>query len=190
MTDVAAAPDQVWFLLASHGGPVVLSLAGICVLAATVGNINALTQAIGVHAAQDIFHVKGGSDHAITRTARIIIAVTTVLAIIGAVLTVSMTAGLLTLALAAYQGIVQLAPSLYLGILWRRPNAAAAALGMIVGIVVAVTLQFLYPVSIPALGGLTSGVVGLICNTVVLVVVSMLSPSRKDEDERVSALFA
>ncbi len=187
--EVAAAPDQVWFLLASNGGPIIMSLAGICVLAATIGNINALTQAIGVHAAQDIFHVGGGSDHAITRTARIIIIVTTLLAISGAVLTVNITAGLLTLALAAYQGIVQLAPALYLGILWKRPTAAGAALGMLTGIVVAVVLQLLYPVSIPALGGLTSGVVGLICNTFVLVIVSLLKPLRQSENRRIAELF-
>lgn len=190
MTDVAAAPDNVWFLLASHGGPVVLSLAGICVLAATVGNINALTQAIGVHAAQDIFHLKGAEDQRVTRTARITIAVTTILAIIGALMTVNSTAGLLVLALAAYQGIVQLAPALYLGILSRKPTAAGAALGMIVGIVVAVVLQLMYPVSIPALGGLTSGVVGLICNTGVLLLVSSMSPAKDFEEERVSSLFA
>lgn len=188
--DVQAAPDTVWFILAGQAGPVILSLAGICVLAATVGNINALNQAIGVHAAQDIFHVRGGNDRQITRTARIIMAVTTVLAIIGAVLTVNTQAGLLTLALAAYQGIVQLAPSLYLGILSKRPTAAGAALGMIVGFTVAVVLQLYYPVSIPALGGLTSGIVGLICNTLVLVVVSSLSPARNEEEKRVSTLFA
>ncbi|WP_159717605.1 sodium:solute symporter family protein [Geminicoccus flavidas] len=190
MPEVAAAPDNVWFLLASHGGPVILSVAGICVLAATMGNINALTQATGVHAAQDIFHVKGGTDRQITRTARIIVGITTILAIIGAIMTVNTTAGLLTLALAAYQGIVQLAPSLYLGLLWKRPTAPAAVLGMIVGFVVAVILQFLYPVSIPALGGLTSGVVGLICNTAVLVGVTMLTPAKSIETQRVSALFA
>ncbi|WP_191060534.1 sodium:solute symporter family protein [Geminicoccus harenae] len=190
MPEVAAAPDNVWFLLASHGGPVILSIAGICVLAATMGNINALTQATGVHAAQDIFHVKGGTDRQITRTARIIVGITTILAIIGAIMTVNTTAGLLTLALAAYQGIVQLAPSLYLGLLWKRPTAPAAVLGMIVGFVVAVVLQFLYPVSIPALGGLTSGVVGLICNTAILVGVTMLTPAKSIETQRVSALFA
>ncbi|HWL71571.1 MAG TPA: sodium:solute symporter family protein [Geminicoccus sp.] len=190
MPEVAAAPDNVWFLLASHGGPVILSIAGICVLAATMGNINALTQATGVHAAQDIFHVKGGTDRQITRTARIIVGITTILAIIGAIMTVNTTAGLLTLALAAYQGIVQLAPSLYLGLLWKRPTASAAVLGMIVGFVVAVVLQFLYPVSIPALGGLTSGVVGLICNTVVLVAVTLLTPAKSIETQRVAALFA
>lgn len=190
MPGVAEAPDNVWFLLASHGGPIVMSLAGICVLAAAVGNINALTQAVGVHAAQDIFHVKGGTDRQITRTARITVVITTVLAIIGAVLTVNTTAGLVTLALAAYQGIVQLAPSLYLGILWKRPTGLGAALGMIVGIVVAVVLQLLYPVSIPALGGMTSGVVGLICNTAVLVGVTMLTPAKTTETGRVSALFA
>ncbi|WP_417330437.1 sodium:solute symporter family protein [Halomonas cupida] len=189
LPEVAEAPDQVWFLLASHAGPIVLSLAGICVLAATIGNINALTQAIGVHAAQDIFHVKGGTDREITRTARIIIAITTLVAIVGAVMTANTASGLLTLALAAYQGVVQLAPALYLGLLLPWVTARGAEAGMIVGIVVAVLLQLLYPVSIPALYGLTSGVVGLIANVAVLIGVSLWRPQEGDEQQRLYTLF-
>jgi len=188
--EVAAAPDNVWFLLAANAGPLVLSLAGICVLAATIGNINALTQAAGVHAAQDIFHVKGASDKRITRTARWTIVVTTALAVVGALATADQTSGLLLLALLAYQGIVQLAPSLYLGIFWRGATAAGAAAGMIVGVVVAGVLQVYYPVSIPELGGLTSGVVGVICNTAVLVGVSLMSRRCARERARVDGLFA
>ncbi|MDP1092301.1 hypothetical protein Q6316_29060, partial [Klebsiella pneumoniae] len=83
------------------------------------------TAAIGTHTAQDILHI-GADEATTTRAARATIVVVTVLAIIGAVLTVNVTSGLLTLALASYQGIVQLAPALYLGIFWKRGNASAA----------------------------------------------------------------
>ena len=189
LPEVAAAPDNVWFLTAAHGGPFVLALAGIAVFAATVGNVNAITAAVGTHTAQDIIHIGGADEAKTTRTARIAVVGATLLAIAGAVLTVNVTAGLLTLALASYQGIVQLAPALYLGIFWRKGNAAAAAGGMVVGFAVAVVLQFLYPVSIPALGGLTSGVVGLIANTLVYVALAYALPQDERERARIDRLF-
>lgn len=190
LPEVAAAPDNVWFLTAAHGGPFVLALAGVAVFAATVGNVNAITAAVGTHTAQDIIHIGGASEATTTRTARIAIIAATVLAIIGAILTVNVTAGLLTLALASYQGIVQLAPALYLGIFWRKGNATGAAVGMLVGFTVAVVLQFLYPVSIPELGGLTSGVVGLIANTLAYVVLSYALPQDAAERARIDRLFS
>lgn len=189
LPEVADAPDNVWFLTAAHGGPVILALAGIAVFAATVGNVNAITAAIGTHTAQDIIHVGGASEATTTRTARGAIILATVLAVIGAMLTVNVTAGLLTLALASYQGIVQLAPALYLGIFWRKGNAAAASAGMIVGFATAVVLQFMYPVSIPELAGLTSGVVGLMANTAIYVVLAYAMPHSAAERERIDRLF-
>ena len=120
---------------------------------------------------------------------RITIVIATLLAVAGAVATANVTAGLLTLALASYQGIVQLAPALYLGIFWRRGNAAGAASGMVAGFAVAVVLQFLYPVSIPALAGMTSGVVGLIVNTLVYVALSYALPQNEAERRRIGRLF-
>jgi len=190
LPEVAAAPDNVWFLTAAKGGPIVLGLAGIAVFAATVGNVNALTAAVGTHTAQDVIHIGGADEATTTRTARITIVVATLLAIVGAVLTVNVTSGLLTLALASYQGIVQLAPALYFGIFWKRGNATAAVVGMLAGFGVAVALQFLYPVSIVALGGLTSGVVGLLVNAAIYVVLSYALPHSKAERERIEALFS
>ena len=154
---VSDAPDNVWFLTTAEGGTFVLALAGVCVLAATMGNVNALNAAIGTHTAQDVIHVRGASDATVTRTAKITIVVSTVLAVIGAVFTVNTTSGLVILAMASYQGIVQLAPSLYFGIFWRKGTAAGALAGMVVGFAVAAVLQLMYPVSITSLGGLTSG---------------------------------
>lgn len=189
LPEVAKAPDNVWFLAAGHGGPFVLALAGVAVFAATVGNVNAITAAVGTHTAQDIIHVGGADEATNTRTARIAIVIATLLAVAGAVATANVTAGLLTLALASYQGIVQLAPALYLGIFWRRGNAAGAASGMIAGFAVAVVLQFLYPVAIPALAGMTSGVVGLIVNTLVYVALSCALPQDEAERRRIGRLF-
>lgn len=189
LPEVAAAPDNVWFLTAAKGGSFVLALAGVAVLAATMGNANALGAAIGTHLAQDVIHVKGATDARITRTAKLSIVVVTILAVIGAIFTVNSTAGLVTLAMTSYQGVVQLAPSLYFGVFWRRGNAAGALAGMVVGFVVAAILQLAYPVSIPWAWGLTSGMVGLAVNALIYLGFAYGKPASATEQRRVSHLF-
>lgn len=189
LSDVAKAPDNVWFLTLARGGPWILALGGVAVLAATMGNVNAITASVGLQVSQDIIHVKGTTDQRMTRTAKYAIAGAVVVSVIGALLTVNTASGLVLLAVASYQGIVQLAPSLFLGLLWRRGTATGAAAGMIVGFVTAATLTFFYPVSIPALGGLTSGVVGMILNTIIYVALAYLAPLSSSEKERVTRLF-
>jgi SSS family solute:Na+ symporter len=194
LPEVASAPDRVWFLTASNGGVLILSLAGVAVLAATMGNVNAITSAIGTQVAQDIIHINKPSDTKerdarVVRTAKISIVVVTILAVAGAVATVNVTSGLVKLALTSYQGIVQLAPSLYFGLFWRRGNALGAAMGMIVGFVVAAAFEVIYPTSIPWLGGLTSGVAGMIVNAVIYVAFAYLLPASNAERSRIDALF-
>jgi SSS family solute:Na+ symporter len=186
---VKSAPDNVWFEVASAGGVVVLALAAVAVVGATMGNVNANAQAVGAQAAQDIVHVNGASDKRIIQTAKISIAAVTIVCAAGAFATADVTSGLVTLALASYQGIVQLAPSLLLGIFWRRGTASGAVGGMIAGFATAVTLQILYPVSIPWLWGLTSGFVGLIINVIVYLAFSLASRTTQREQERVDEMF-
>ncbi|MDE1948189.1 MAG: sodium:solute symporter family protein, partial [Burkholderiales bacterium] len=190
LPEVAAAPDRVWFIVAERAGVLVLSIAGVAVLAATMGNISALTAALGTQVAQDVVHVGGGApDATVTRTAKTAVVGATLLGVAGAVATVNVTSGLLTLALTSYQGIVQLAPALFLGLIWRRGNAAAAIAGMVSGFAVAAVLQLEYPLSIPWAWGLTSGVVGMAVNAVLYVLVSVMAPVSAQERGRVDELF-
>lgn len=94
-------------------------------------------------------------------------------------------------AFVSYQAICQLAPTLLLGIFWRRGTAAAANAAMVSGILVAAVLELMYPspLSIPWLGGLTSGVAGLIVNLAVYLAVSLAKPAPAAEQDRVDALF-
>lgn len=191
LPEVAALPDNVWFLTADHGGPVLLSLAGICVLAATMGNVNAINAAVGTHASQDIIHVRGATDATVTRTAKLVIVLSTIIAVAWSWYTVEQTDGqdLYKLALMSYAGIVQLAPALYFGIFWRRGTALGAVVGMVVGFVVAAWLQFEYPNAIEGLWGLTSGTVGLAVNVVLYLVLSIARPQSPAERERVESLY-
>lgn len=187
---VADAPDQVWFLTASVGGPVVLTLAGLCVLAATMGNVGANLQALGAQIANDVVGVARGTRVEDARWGKVAVGALTLFAGAVAVATTdALSSGMVALAQVSYQGIVQLAPTVFFGIFWRRGNATAACAAMIVGFATACVLQLAYPVAIPALGGLTSGVVALAVNAAVYVVLSYAKPASADETTRVAALF-
>ena len=187
---VADAPDEVWFITAAVGGPVIVTVAGLCVLAATMGNVGANLQALGTQIANDVVGVARGERVEDARSGKIAVGVLTLLAGAVAVATTdALASGMVTLAQVSYQGIVQLAPTVFLGIFWRRGNAAAASAAMVLGFGTACVLQAVYPIAIPALGGLTSGVAALAVNVAVYVAVSYAMPSSADERRRVDELF-
>lgn len=187
---VADAPDEVWFLTASVGGPLVLTLAGLCVLAATMGNVGANLQALGAQIANDVVGVARGTRVEDPRWGKMSVGVLTLLAGAVAVATTNvLSSGMVALAQVSYQGIVQLAPTVFLGIFWRRGNAAAACAAMVFGFATACVLQVMYPIAIPVLGGLTSGVAALVVNVVVYIVVACAKPASADEQRRVDELF-
>ena len=186
---VAEAPDDVWFITAGIGGVGLITLSGICVVAATMGNVGANLQALGTQTANDIIGVAKGVRVTDARIGRITVGVLTLLAAIGAFATVGTSSGLITLALISYQGICQLAPTLFLGIFWRRGTATAAVAAMTSGFVTAGVLQVFYPISIPWLGGLTSGVAALLVNATVYVALTYVAPMSTAERRRVDLLF-
>ncbi len=89
----------------------------------------------------------------------------------------------------SYAGIAQLAPTLFLGIFWRRGTALAATLSMVAGFATAAWLQWRHPTSVPGTEGLTAGVIGLLVNAAVYVVVTLVRPASRAERERVDRLF-
>lgn len=187
---VAEAPDNVWFITASVGGPVVVTLAGLCVLAATMGNVGANLQALGTQVANDLVGVARGVRVDDARTGKIAVGVLTLISGVTAVATIdALSSNLVVLAQVSYQGIVQLAPTLLLGICWRRGTATAACAAMVSGLAAAIILQIWYPVAIPALGGITSGIAALALNAAVYIIVSYLKPARPEEIRRVNDLF-
>lgn len=187
---VADAPDAVWFTVASVGGPLVLTLAGVCVVAATMGNVGANLQALGTQTANDIIGVARKERPENARIAMISVAVITILAAAFAVATANTVSGLVMLAMVSYQGIVQLAPTVFFGIFWKRGNAVGATAAMVSGFVTAAILQWFFPISIPGLGGITSGVAALVVNTVVYLVCAYALPASAAEKQRIDALFA
>ena len=187
---VAEDPNAVWFTVASVGGPLLVALAGVIVLAATMGNIDALIQASSAQLSNDFTkNMPGAQGNGETRTAKIGTAVITVAAAVCALIWLDAPA-LYMLAIVSYAGIVQLAPTLYFGLFWKRGNAVAAITSMVAGIATAGLLQVAYPTSVPWLGGATSGVAALAVNASVYVACAYLVPSSAEERRRVEGLFA
>ncbi len=182
-------PQNMYFTVSKlAGGYFGLGLAGIIVLSVAMGSVDSNIQANGIQVARDIFAVINPQ---IKEERLVWISKTAMWVLIGIAVIIAnlKLPALIIIAIVAYQGIVQLVPTQLLGLFWRRGTRAAAIASMSVGFLTAIIFQVLYPTSIPWLGGLTSGILGLAVNTIVYVVLSLSFPNSAKEQERVDQLF-
>jgi SSS family solute:Na+ symporter len=187
--EAVAKPDDVWFIVSEQaGGLVLLGLAGVVLLAASMGHTDGNIQAYGAQLANDLV----GNYVQLDQKRMIVIAkvgmlLLTLLASWLATLTLP---ALFSLAVLAYQGIIQLSVPQFLGIFWKRGNRQGAFAGMILGFVTAVGLEFAYGGHLPFGYGLTSGCFGLAVNLLVYVACAYLLPHSAEERQQVEELFA
>jgi solute:Na+ symporter, SSS family len=186
---VSAQPNDVWFIVSQQaGGLWLLGLAGVIVLAASMGHTDGNIQATGAQIANDLVGNYWKLDqHQLVVIAKIGMLGLTILSSWLACLELP---ALFQLAVLAYQGIIQLAVPQFLGIFWKRGNKYGAIAGMMAGFAVAVALELVYPGYLPWAYGLTSGVVGLVVNLVIYVAATYLLPQSREERRRVEELFA
>jgi SSS family solute:Na+ symporter len=188
LPDVAASPEQVWLLATSDaGGALLLGLAGVVLLAASMGHADGSIQATGAQIANDLV----GNYVQLTHKQLIVVSkvgmgVITLGCAWFATLNLP---SLFTLATLAYQGVIQLAVPLFLGIWWKKGNRYGAIAGMSIGFVTAMTLEFAFPNYLPWAWGLSSGVVALALNLLIYVVLAYALPMSEEEEERVNGLF-
>jgi solute:Na+ symporter, SSS family len=186
---VAAHPNDVWFIVSqTAGGLWLLGLAGVIVLAASMGHTDGNIQATGAQIANDLV----GNYWSLDQSQLIVIAKLGMLAltILSSWLACLELPALFQLAVLAYQGIIQLAVPQFLGIFWQRGNKVGAITGMIAGFIVAVTLELIYPGYLPWAYGLTSGAIALVVNLTIYVAAAYLIPQPLEERRRVAGLFA
>jgi solute:Na+ symporter, SSS family len=189
LPEVAKSPNDVWFILSQQaGGTILLGLAGVTVLAASMRNIDGAIQATDAQIANDIIGNYRALPHGqLVLVAKIGMVVITLLA---AWLSCLELPQLFTLAVLAYQGIIQLAVPQFLGIASKRGNKVGAIGGMVGGFIVAVLLEIYYPGSLPWAFGLTSGAVALVVNLVIYVVAAYAIPQLATERRRLDGIFA
>ena len=185
---IAEQSNDVWFLASQQAGGVwLLGLAGVILLAASMGHIDGNIQATGAQIANDLV----GNYRTLTHAQLIFIAKfgMVILTALSAWLACMKLPALFTLAVLAYQGIIQLAVPQFLGIFWKRGNATGAITGMVLGFMTAVLLETAFPVLIGQAYGLSSGLIGLAVNVVVYVAAAYLLPHSAAEQRRIDGIF-
>ncbi len=94
---VSDAPDTVWFILAGVGGVGMVAVAGVCVVAATMGNVGANLQAIGTQVVNDVIEVRNHERVETAKGAKIAVAVITLVSAGIALLTANQVSGLIAI---------------------------------------------------------------------------------------------
>jgi SSS family solute:Na+ symporter len=192
LKSITSDPQDAWFtLMNDFGGSWMLGLAVTIVFAASMGWVDGAVQVCGLQVANDLINggrVKRLSDKRVTSVAKLSMIGFMILAAVGGYFTFNFDR-LQLLAQVSYQGIVQLAVPLFLGIFWKRGNKQGAIAGMVSGFVIALGLTAVYPDDIRAIASLTSGIVALAVNLVVYVVCAFVIPQSEEEKTRVSHLF-
>jgi len=186
--EVQATPEDVLFIVSQKaGGTWLLGLAGTVVLAASMGNIDALIQAAGAQIANDIF----GNYKTLRYEQMLVLAKASmvIITLLAAIIACFKLPQLFMLAVLAYQGVIQLAVPQFLGILWKRGNKYGATAGMVCGFVVAVALELQRPNFVPWAFGLTSGIIALGVNLAIYVAAAYLVPASATERKRLDDIF-
>lgn len=186
---VAERPNDVWFIVSQQaGGLWLLGLAGVVVLAASMGHTDGNIQATGAQIANDLI----GNYWKLDQAQLIVMAKIGMfgLTALSAWLACLKLPALFSLGVLAYQGIVQLAVPQFLGIFWKRGNKYGAIGGMLAGFAIAVVLELFYPGYLPWAYGLTSGAVAMVFNLAVYIAAAYLVPQSDADQARVDALFA
>ncbi|GBQ62567.1 Na+/solute symporter [Ameyamaea chiangmaiensis NBRC 103196] len=183
-----AQADGVWFALGREaGGSVGLGLAGIIILAATMGGADASVQSFGTQIANDIV----GAFVTLSYRASIVTAkggMVAVMAVAGWLSTLAIP-NLVTIAILGYQGIIQLAVVQYGGLFWRRGNATGALVGLCAGFATAAAIELDHHGDTGWSFGLTSGLIGLGVNLALYILCAFMFAHTPAEQQRLATLF-
>ncbi len=175
LPEIVADPEAGFLTMSKMvGGPIMLGLVGIIILAAEISSTDSGLVTGGVVIANTILKRlrPDMTDRQLVKTSRIVIVVEACLAGGLAMLELPM---LMNIAIFTFEHIVHVFPTAILGILWHRGNRKAAWAGLLTGLPVTVLLG-LYPEwSAAHFGTWAPGILGLVVNIVVYVVVSLFS---------------
>lgn len=174
-----AAPDTGLLVLVKEYAPMwMIGVLGAGGIAASLSTINSLAHCQGVLVANDLYirlFNRKASQKQIVTISRLFVIITCILAYLFALTK----PGFLWSILAnTYAGIVQLFPITVAALFWSR----ATAKGCIAALIVGVSVALLYKYVIVAPFGIVPPAMGLIANSITLIVVSLLTKPNENID--------
>lgn len=166
-----------YFLMQSAFGPYIVGIVGVLVIITAIGIASIVINAHSVVISDNIIRslrpdMKEESRRKITRVCIVIYGVIVMLVAMMDL------PNLALIAIAMYEGIVQVIPMTLFGIFWRRANKWSVGVGYVAGLTVAITMAA-FPDAFPWAGGWTGGVFGLVVNIAINLV---LGRALKKED--------
>jgi SSS family solute:Na+ symporter len=185
LTSAAGTGQRAFFVMARDaGGPLLLAIVGIVVLAGGMSSIDSQLTTVGVVVSWNIVKeaMPGITNERAVNISRVVIIAWVIFAFYIATLDLPLLA---KIAIWTYEFLVQLTPSLYLGMYWRKGNKYGAIAGLLVGLIVTFSINFTLASSIggPAIAGFTGAIIGLPVNIAIYVVGAYLGPEVDYVDE-------
>ena len=158
-------------------------------IVAAAGTLAGLVPAAGqLLAAASIVGKNVCADYGFARDERTQTLITRVLVLVVALLAFAFWAvaktTLVGLLLIGYNGVTQFFPGVVLGVMDRRPSAAAIGAGIVAGLIV---LIYCAVTNVSQIGGVNTGLIALVANVVVLAIASAVAPARRRVETRTPA---
>ncbi len=167
-------PQQALFWIHSEAGVWPLAFFAVLVMAASLGTVSGILNAMSTAISGDIAQVlnRNISEQTALKIARWSVVVMSIGALVGAYVKEGQ---LVFLALMTYQGMIVLSPVVLLGLYWQRANKFGAVAGFLLGMVVSFGLTLTEPAFINSYGW-TPGVYGFLTTLIVMLVAGYLRP--------------
>lgn len=167
-------PQQALFWIHSEAGVWPLAFFAVLVMAASLGTVSGILNAMSTAISGDIAQVLNRkiSEQTALKIARWSVVVMSIGALVGAYVKEGQ---LVFLALMTYQGMIVLSPVVLLGLYWQRANKFGAVAGFLLGMVVSFGLTLTEPTFIHSYGW-TPGVYGFLTTLTVMLVAGYLRP--------------
>ncbi|MEX0615520.1 MAG: sodium:solute symporter family protein [Methylophaga sp.] len=167
-------PQQALFWVHSEAGVWPLAFFAVLVMAASLGTVSGILNAMSTAISGDIAQVLNRkiSEQTALKIARWSVVIMSIGALVGAYVNEGQ---LVFLALMTYQGMIVLSPVVLLGLYWQRANKFGAVAGFLLGMVVSFGLTLIEPAFIYSYGW-TPGVYGFLTTLTVMLVAGYLRP--------------
>lgn len=177
----ADSQQASFWIVDKLGGPVGLGLLGVLGLAASMSSIACFLNCFAIMISKDIVaplcpNISRDKLFKIARVATIAVGV------IAVIISMFEVAQLMYFVIAIYDCCVQAFPLIFIGLFWRKANLQGAICGFTIGSIWAV-LGVFWPETIAWAGGWTGGFIGLVCNTIAIVVCGLIFGKQDHVDE-------